>query len=84
MNGIKDSLTQMNKSSIIVTHDPDLAINFGDIIILITPIRKEDGSKMGFINNSNVYYKENDNWKDAKNNVLPDIKKLILELLSFE
>jgi len=83
MNGIKESLLDMKRGSIIVTHDPDLAFNFGDAIILITPKTLENSNKMGIINNTNMYTKENKKWMDYKGIEIPDIKNLILDALSF-
>jgi len=83
MMSIKESLVDMNKGCIIVTHDPDLAFNFGDGIILITPKTLENGNKMGVINNASMYLKQNKNWEDYEGKVIPDIKNLILDALSF-
>jgi len=82
MNGIKESLINMNKSSLIVTHDPDLALNFGDSIILITPKLLKSGKKMGVINETNMYFKENGNWISNNGEILPNIKDLIFKTLS--
>jgi len=82
MNGIKESLINLNKSSLIVTHDPDLALNFGDAIILITPKTLDSGKKMGVIKQTNMYFKDNNNWVSSEGKVQSDIKDFILKTLS--
>jgi ABC-type lipoprotein export system ATPase subunit len=81
LNSVKTTLSHLKKSSLIVTHDPQLALSFGDGLILITPISNSNGQMIGYISNRNMYLKEGEVWKDIDNNIIPDIEKIVYKAL---
>lgn len=83
MDGIKQSLRDQNKGSIIVTHDPELAYEFGDNIILITTKFTGNKKKIGFIKNENLYSKKNGKWYDYNGNTIKNMKDLVKKALNF-
>ncbi len=83
MKSIKNTLIKLNRSSIIVTHDPDLALNFGDGILLIEPKIDKNGNTIGWLTDKNLYQKGNDDkWFDIDKNEVSGIKSIVLKALN--
>jgi ABC-type lipoprotein export system ATPase subunit len=75
MNLLKDKLQSEGKSGIIVSHDIDLALEYGDIIL---PILKD---KNGILAESNKYIKTIQGWQFKNENLMNPVKHLT-QLLS--
>ncbi len=83
MKSIKNTLIKLNRSSIIVTHDPDLALNFGDGILLIEPKIDKNGNMIGWLTDKNLYQKGNDDkWFDIDKKEVSSIKSIVLKALN--
>lgn len=82
LNSVKGALSRMNKSSLIVTHDPQLALSFGDGIILITPYVLDNGQTIGFISNKNMYLKQSEKWYNSDNTIIESIDNIVFDALN--
>ena len=78
MRLLKANLHNHNRTGIIVSHDIDLALNFADTIILLTP--SADGTH-GEALQKNILQQENGKWKRSDNSDLPDAAGWIYEQL---
>lgn len=57
---LSDTIKKRGKTAIVVTHNIEMAVDFADIIIIITKTKNEE---VGKINSKNVLYRQSDNLK---------------------
>lgn len=81
MNILKDNLAEHNRTGIIVSHDIDLALNFADIILLLSKEGSGDDIHGSF---DQQYYLINDGnqWKRNDGSILDDPLALISSILT--
>lgn len=81
MTILKDNLAEHNRTGIIVSHDIDLALNFADIILLLSKEGSGDDIHGSF---DQRYYliNEDGNWKRKDGSILEDPLKLISSILT--
>lgn len=65
MRILKENLHGEQRSAIIVSHDLELALEFADQIIVITPEEDESGRVYGEILSSNTLHKQQNSWRSA-------------------
>jgi ABC-type lipoprotein export system ATPase subunit len=85
MRILAEDIRRNNKTSIIVSHDISLAIEFADEIVLIDKRESEDKTyKYGYISSETIYKKNGGNWINNKEemspiNLLGILKKQIIK-----
>jgi ABC-type lipoprotein export system ATPase subunit len=69
---LKKNVTQFNRSAIIVTHNIQLSVDFGDVIILLNGNQRPGGSSE--ILHENIYLKDYNSgkWENSNNESLSD------------
>lgn len=82
MNILKANLAEYSRTGIIVSHDIDLAINFADVILLLSKEKINEEEYMGTFHNKYYLIRNDDNWINKEGTVFKEAAKLISDILT--
>ena len=82
MNILKDNLAQYSRTGIIVSHDIELALNFADIILLLSKEKTGEDEYIGTFHNKYYLTRQKDNWINKEGKEFNDIKNFIGSILT--
>jgi len=68
----------VNKTGIIVSHDINLALNFADLIIVLSKNDNSDTSTYGYLNEEDIYVKNKTEWATRDNEKIANMENLLL------
>lgn len=71
----------VNKTGIIVSHDINLALNFADVIIVLSKNENSDTSSYGYLKEEDVYIKNKTEWTNRDSEKVANIERLLLRKL---
>ncbi|MBM72248.1 MAG: hypothetical protein CL847_05650 [Crocinitomicaceae bacterium] len=77
---LQQTIKENKSTALIVSHDVRLAVQFASRIILMTKVKRPDGTSYGSITSDNQFIKtDNNNWKYSDSEISNDqlIKKLV-------
>ena len=79
MRLLKNEIVKHNRTALIVSHDIHLAMEFADIIVPIKLKNIENGVKVGTISSEEIFYNDQQQWKDHKGIVVDSMANTLLQ-----
>ena len=80
MRTLKDILADLNGSGLIVSHDIPLAMNFADVILLLTRNYKEEGP-VGHVSDKHYLLKDEYGWRNKLNERIQNPHDFVTETI---
>ncbi len=71
----------VDKTGIIVSHDINLALNFADIIIVLSKKCNGDTNTFGYLKEEDVYFKNETEWTNRGSTKIDNLESLLLKKL---